>query len=251
MDGGSTDSSVDIIKKYESQISYWESKPDLGQADAINKGLKRATGEWVAFLNSDDLYVEGALFKIAQTAVTNPQCDWICAGIQFFTKEELFNSKFAEFSQKSTIADWIDYTASTPQPGCFWRRDLHNTISYLDETFNFVFDTEFWIRLTKSNTSFIQINQVIARFRLHVASKTMVSRTPFLDEQFKMLAQYSSFISKKRKKTATKKLNFLLASSNVSDSIKSKDLKSCLVSLIISPKILFERFFWGAILRII
>ncbi|NCP85376.1 MAG: glycosyltransferase [Bacteroidetes bacterium] len=251
IDGGSTDKSVEIIKKYADKIHYWESSPDNGQSDAINKGLKRATGEWVAFLNSDDLYVDNALHKIATVAIQNPDAQWICAGIQFFNETAKFNIKFAEFSEKTTIADWIDYTASTPQPGSFWKRELHDTVGYLDSTYQYVFDTEFWIRLTNHKTRFYHLNSVIAHFRLHDASKTMTSRVPFLEEQRSFLNVFEQNISKKEKKRVITKLNYLHAESDVKLSPETKSLSKWFTSLYLAPSIIKKRFFWGALKRII
>src|SRR5258706_6083465 len=78
VDGGSTDGSVDIIRRYEDRLTYWVSEPDRGQADAINKGLARATGEIRAYLNSDDLYLPGALLRVAAEYRAHPDADIIC-----------------------------------------------------------------------------------------------------------------------------------------------------------------------------
>ena len=81
IDGGSTDDSVSIIKTYESKLAYWVSEPDRGQADAINKGLRRATGEWVAWQNSDDIYYPGVFHQLTKTAELRPEVDLIIGNL--------------------------------------------------------------------------------------------------------------------------------------------------------------------------
>ena len=76
MDGGSTDNSVEIIKKYRNNIAYWQSKKDKGQSDAINEGFRIAKGEYVTWLNSDDILVNGALDLIIATIDRNPHIKW-------------------------------------------------------------------------------------------------------------------------------------------------------------------------------
>ena len=84
IDGGSTDDSVSIIKTYESKLAYWVSEPDRGQADAINKGLRRATGEWVAWQNSDDIYYPGVFHQLAKTAGLHPEVDLIIGNLMLY-----------------------------------------------------------------------------------------------------------------------------------------------------------------------
>ena len=86
MDGGSTDNSVEIIKKYESFISYWQSKKDNGQSDAINQGFKRATGEYVTWLNSDDVLLPNALTSIVDCINRNPSVNWFLGNVLWLDK---------------------------------------------------------------------------------------------------------------------------------------------------------------------
>src|SRR5438132_9480052 len=84
IDGGSTDQTIDIIRKYEKQLSYWESEKDRGQVHAINKGLARATGGICAFLNSHDVYLPGTLATVAKYFDEHPKAEWICGDTQMF-----------------------------------------------------------------------------------------------------------------------------------------------------------------------
>src|SRR6266513_4869973 len=78
IDGGSTDGCVDVIKRYEDRLAFWVSEPDRGQPHAINKGLAKATGEIVAFINSDDVYLPGALSTVASHFIESPERGWLC-----------------------------------------------------------------------------------------------------------------------------------------------------------------------------
>ena len=83
IDGGSTDGSVEIIRKYEKYLAYWVSEKDNGQADAINRGFQKSTGKILAWLNSDDIYLPGTLLKVSETFNKNPEVDLIFSNIFF------------------------------------------------------------------------------------------------------------------------------------------------------------------------
>lgn len=165
IDGGSTDGSVDIIKKYEAHLTYWVSEPDKGQTDAINKGLKKATGDVVAWINSDDIYCDGALHAIGK-AFADSDADLIYGDVENFFPDGRTEVSVNNFE----VLDFLS-RVSIHQPGVFWKRSLHQQHGYLDESFYYLMDYDLWARLF-FNCKHQHINKVITRFRVHDAAKT-------------------------------------------------------------------------------
>jgi len=154
IDGGSTDDSIEIIRKYEPWLSYWCSEPDRGQADAINKGFARATGEIYGWLNSDDIYEPGALRFVAQTLSQLPEVDLLYGNGWQINAE----------GERTARCDWVgplDPTAQLNwnqilQPAAFWRSDVWKQAGPLDPSFNWGLDWEWFIRATAvGNAQFI------------------------------------------------------------------------------------------------
>jgi len=144
MDGGSTDESVEIIQKYERWITFWTSEPDGGQTNAINKGFKRATGEIVAWLNSDDLYTAGALCTAAKAFAEQPRPAVIYGNIDTVDADTsiLSHVKSREFDLEELYrGDYI------PQPGSFISAETIKGIGFLDERFQYAMDYDLWVRL--------------------------------------------------------------------------------------------------------
>lgn len=166
IDGGSTDNTLEVLKKHEQHISYWVSEKDKGQSDAINKGLKKATGDIVAWLNSDDIYAPGVLDAVAAAFSANPDVGIIYGNVESFYpdgKRELWVNNFdpADFFSRVSIH----------QPGVFWRRNLHDTFGYIDESFYYLMDYDFWARIF-FNTPSLRVDKVFAHFRVHDSAKT-------------------------------------------------------------------------------
>ncbi len=148
-DGGSTDGTLEILKRYEGRIQWWSEK-DRGQADAINKGLRKATGEILGYLNSDDLLEPGALEKVAGYFAHHPEIDLVY-GEGYLIKEDgtgkhRFPATEPEFNLWRLIHVW-DYIL---QQSTFWRRRLTERIGYLDESLHFGLDWDYWIRAGKA-----------------------------------------------------------------------------------------------------
>jgi glycosyltransferase involved in cell wall biosynthesis len=145
-DGGSTDGSEAIIRRYADRLAWWCSEKDNGQADAVNKGLRRATGGIVGWLNSDDLLLPGALHKIA-AAFADPEvravCGW-CLSI------DARGRRIHQRVYPQPIAGVITRQTLLPQETVYWRRELLQSVGYLDESFHFALDMDYWVRLAQA-----------------------------------------------------------------------------------------------------
>jgi glycosyltransferase involved in cell wall biosynthesis len=179
IDGGSTDNSVEIIKKYANRLTYWVSEPDKGQSNAINKGLAECTGEVFNWLNSDDCLMPNALFLIGNFFQANTY-DILGGVTQVFKDYEaviLYNLSI----RVSEIFE--DNLVNTPisQPSTFYRRDILNKIGNLNEGLHYAMDYELWLRyVLEFGVSEIHIiKEPLARFRLHSDSKSTTKQALF------------------------------------------------------------------------
>ena len=170
IDGGSTDESLDIIKKNAEKLAYWESKPDKGQTDAINKGFARASGEILAWLNSDDLLLPGAVSAAVNYLTANPNIGMVYGDAYFINKA---GQKIGDFPAAKT-----DYQklrrgyVHIPQQASFFRAALWKQVGPLDPSFYFAMDYDLWVRLAKI-TNFAYVPGPWACFRLHGDAKTI------------------------------------------------------------------------------
>jgi glycosyltransferase involved in cell wall biosynthesis len=172
MDGGSTDGSVDIIRRYADRLAYWVSAPDGGQSAAIASGFQRSTGDVLGWLNSDDVYLPGALSRVAQTFAQSPSVDFVYgtrriideAGrmIRAHRPPTLLHKYYFIFGQ------WI------PQECAFWRRTLYDRVGGLDPTLSFSLDFSLFIRMWAKGR-FKRIDAELGALRSHAETKTNLS----------------------------------------------------------------------------
>lgn len=169
IDGGSSDNTVDIIKKYEQHITYWVSAKDNGQAEAINRGFARSTGSILAWLNSDDYYLPNTLFTVAQKIrLDTPN---ILIGNCVHTVDgtnKIFGSK-VDKKHKSSNLLLEDFVI---QPSSFWNRITWETVGTLDEKLCYVFDWEWFIRALNKNVTFNSYIDYFSVYRIHKNHKT-------------------------------------------------------------------------------
>ena len=193
-DGGSTDGSLDIIKKYKNKLRYVSEK-DTGQSNGINKGLKMATGDIVAFLNSDDLYLEGTLDKVVKYFRDNPDCMWLtgyCRIIDENGKEikkcitEYKNRKLKNFTLNQLL---IENCIS--QPATFWKKSVIEDIGYIDETLHYSMDQEYWARMEVDSHLHL-IKEFLAEFRFTSDTKTGSSIEKTLSESKLIARKYTN-----------------------------------------------------------
>ena len=169
IDGGSTDNSVDIIKSYENNIKYWISEKDGGQTNAINKGIKMATGDIIAFQNSDDIYMPNVFNQVA-TVYMNVDADLIYGDFLFIDQNDnIINEKIL-----GTAKYWIQLFLGSQihNQSAFWKRELMQTYGYLNEKYKFCLDYEFFTRLLHNKISATYVNRYFGAFRLHSNAKT-------------------------------------------------------------------------------
>jgi glycosyltransferase involved in cell wall biosynthesis len=183
IDGGSTDGSVDIIQKYADSLTWWVSEPDKGQAEAINKGLHKATGDIVAWLNSDDLYAPGAIAEAAAFLSENPQIGLVYGNAVSFdqTGIPLNDLKFENWGIKELVAFNI-----ICQPAVFFRREVLERAGYLDEKYHLLLDHELWLRIARV-TKIHHIPKVWAFARHHPDAKNVAQAHKFGEEVFQIL----------------------------------------------------------------
>ena len=174
IDGGSKDRTVDILKKYEGKLS-WISEPDNGQTHAINKGLKKATGDIIAYLNSDDIYELGALRKVVHFFQKNPEKKWgygKCRIINENGKEiRKWITSYKNFLLKKYSYNKLLSENFISQPATFFRRELLDEIGFFDEKQHLVMDYEYWLRIGEKYDAGV-IDEYLADFRWYTTSKS-------------------------------------------------------------------------------
>jgi glycosyltransferase involved in cell wall biosynthesis len=169
LDGGSTDGSVDIIRGYEKHLAYWACEKDKGASDAIRKGFSHATGTILAYLNSDDLYLPGSLKAIAET-MTDPAVDVVYGNMYWIDTD---GKVMGEQRQTPFMPMGYLYGGSTlQQPATFWKKDLYVRCGEMNPSYRFAFDTDLFVRFALAGARFRHVNQFVASFRIHPASKS-------------------------------------------------------------------------------
>jgi glycosyltransferase involved in cell wall biosynthesis len=188
MDGGSTDNSPEILRRYADHLEYWESKADRGQAHGINKGLQRSKGEILGWLNSDDVLLPGTVNRIAAAFEKHPGVDVIYGRIERINEQgeliptPLLPKDKVVFNKQLIVGECV-----VNQPGSFWRRRIMGKVGLLDESLMYALDYEYWIRLALSGAVFLRLPDVVAQFRLSSSSKTVGNTAMMAHEQLHVL----------------------------------------------------------------
>lgn len=204
IDGGSTDGSVEIIKKYERHLSYWCSEKDLGQTDAINKGIQIAKGEIINWLNSDDYYEPQALHHIAAAFLRHPAAQVISGKGRIFehasgiTRHHSRGADIYESNLNKSIG-W----ARMDQPETFFKTSILKSLLPLNITLQYMMDRELWIKyLLHYGLCFVYpTDAVLVNFRLHPESKTVKHMAEFNTERdsiFFSLAEQTGLVKEKK-----------------------------------------------------
>jgi glycosyltransferase involved in cell wall biosynthesis len=170
MDGGSSDQTVEIIKKYESWITFWVSEKDNGQSSAINKGWRRVTGEIISYLNSDDTLLKDALSIVSSCFEKDDHIGMVFGDAVFINQSsnKLMVFKGKEYQQ----SDLFFRLSNIGQPATFYKRSVIDKIGYLNEALHYSMDFDFWLRLSVYY-DIVYVQSVLATMRIHSGAKTV------------------------------------------------------------------------------
>lgn len=170
IDGGSTDNTLNIIKKYEKHLAYWVSEPDNGQSHAINKGIEKCTGEIFNWINSDDYLAENSLFEIAKKFTQD--CDILAGNYYLFDDRGIWESRLIKTQKIRKLSQSVG--SYMHQPCTFWRLSIIKELGKLNENLKYVMDQELWIKYHFTyGIQRIKVHDFLyAYFRIHDKSKT-------------------------------------------------------------------------------
>ena len=195
MDGGSTDNTLSVLKRYSAQLK-WVSEKDDGQTDAINKGLHMVSGDILAYLNADDLLLPGTLLKVAQLFMENPEAMWLTGQCRIIDEENreirklitAYKNLWLRLSHPSIllITDYIS------QPATFWQASVVNDVGYMDNSLHYAMDYEYWLRLYSKYPPFF-VPEYLAAFKIHPQSKNsnMGHKDVYVEEELTAIQRHT------------------------------------------------------------
>jgi glycosyltransferase involved in cell wall biosynthesis len=191
IDGGSTDESVTIIQSYTSRLAYWISEKDNGQSHAINKGLSRARGEILGWLNSDDVLLPGTINRVVTVFRDNPDVDVVYGHLERIDArgQRLPTPKLPKdrdvFDKSHALNESV-----VNQAGCFWRRGIMEKVGLLNESLHYCMDNEYWMRILLAGGKFMRVDDTLAQFRLSSGSKTLGQTTKMALEGLSVIESF-------------------------------------------------------------
>lgn len=191
MDGASTDNTVEILREYGDRIR-WISEPDKGQADAINKGMEILDGDVLAYLNSDDILLPGAVACAVRYFNDHPECDMVYGNADYIDVNGVVTGSYAtaEYTFERLMHD-----CCVCQPAAFWRRRVVERIGPFDLSLQTAMDYEYWLRMATSGAILHHTIEKLAQSRLHEDAKTLAMRGKIFEEVFEICERHGGYVS--------------------------------------------------------
>lgn len=258
IDGGSTDGALDVIRKYEKWLSYWTSEKDHGQSDALNKGFGKASGDVLAYVNSDDIYEPDIFAAVAREYAGHPSREtfWISYPVN---NVNLSHSLIVYPKPHLAALKWW-FADTVQQPGAFWSSALFRQVGGFDTALHYYFERKFFLDLvTRGYFPLLRETPVAATFRQHDSAKTTVeaAKYHFLNafnvEDKKLYQAYFAYVPDADKAWVRERLNAKrqhILSEAVASAGAEKSARRRIAVLIqlmrFDPSVLRTRFFWGA-----
>lgn len=207
VDGGSTDNTLEVIHRYEQYITWWVSEPDKGQSDAFNKGFSHSRGQFLTWLNADDVYLPRTLECVKKKLSAHPDAEWATGNFL----------RFRDSDQVIIEAKWgphfLPHFLQMPDaplvifgPTAFWSRKIYKDVGELDESLHYAMDTDYWCRIIRKGYKQVRVNYCCWAFRMHTESKTAEFDNHHADEQTKKTKKHEAqYIQEKSKIVVSKK----------------------------------------------
>jgi len=246
IDGGSDDNTIDILKTYDKFITKWVSEPDKGQTHAINKGINYASGEIIAYLNSDDVYLPNSLMIAALYLTSHPDVSMVYGNILHINKKgDLIERVVNEEFDYDRLLSWILYI---PQPATFIRGTVVKEIGLFDENLHLGMDHDYWVRIGLDHT-IKHIHEYLACARMYPEIKSKSRYLDYINEHTYILNKlFSDEIA--TQKISSKKsqyyssINYFAARGHFFQWKLVKGLKYLIHSMKINPIITINLFLW-------
>ena len=188
-DGGSADGTLDVLDQYGDRI-LWRSAPDSGQAQAINRGFDGVDFDLMAYLNSDDILLPGALRYVAKFFLANPDVDVVYSHRIYVDRFGLEIGRGILPPHDAQALKWADYI---PQETMFWRRRVWDAVGPIDESFAFALDWDFVLRAQAAGFKFVRLPHFLSCFRVHDAQKTVAWREVGEQEMGRLRKEHLGF----------------------------------------------------------
>jgi glycosyltransferase involved in cell wall biosynthesis len=189
-DGGSNDGTVDVIRKYEKHLAWWVSEKDGGQAAAFNKACAKATGDFVAEVDGDDVYLPGALQAMLGYLTEHPEARWIAGGVLGFGTGGVARNEWHMPLVPKSVLDCVTINFQAATPGHIWSRAMFLEAGGYDESMRYLFDFELFAKLLSRGERCIPIDRPVAAYRFHPDSKTIAEIDKFEAEWDRIRARY-------------------------------------------------------------
>lgn len=194
MDGGSSDETVKVLQQYKDKLDYI-SKKDQGQTDAINQGIKKATGDIIMYLNSDDMMLPNTLNTVGEYFNNNPQAMWL-TGDYFIIDEQRnkiqsFVAYYKKMLRKIPFFNVLSIANFIIQPSTFWRKELSKEIGTFDENLHLCMDYDYWMRIIKKYPLHV-LPKHLSLFRIHGTSKGGTQYEKQFKEEHQVLTRYNN-----------------------------------------------------------
>lgn len=261
MDAGSTDGTLDILRRYHDRIVYWESTPDRGQSHAINKGLAKCIGDVWLYLNSDDLLSPGSLAHIGEL-FRDPAVDWVGGGAIIFDQNGIRGvvEPKEPASMREVLTPWkrsVEHVFPCSNV-CFMRRSIYERIGGFDESYHYSMDMEYYTRALLAGFSLQRITEHLGRWRWHEQSKTVTSGCAFhfLGEELRIARAYMGRLPIEQRTGLDAEIEahtrwFLVrrALNESADGSRYQQLRRLLSDAAQTPSLLTFRPWWGGIRR--